>query len=669
MGQAHSNTSDNTTLEEQSDTLTLAFLPPSPPNGLKANTSDIVARVAKPVSSDMGSDNNGGPTTPPGNGSSHNTTNDETSPTSPTTPTRTRPRFLGMFRRVGSASTSAAAASAGNGHSNHGPSRRSSGVHLPHLPHPHMPHLPHRPSLSTKSRSKPPTKSVDARPTALDRRGPKPRQLLRGCVTVHDHYDKIDAILDKTRGLKGRRGLEAAGFEYRFVRCPQHGHEHGGSGSGSGSDTCPGCITRLHYRYGKSQNPIAINPTNRSRYIADGIMYEEIARLCQEYAQERMAQEGDLVWVTVCDDEELGEKIRCLVPKGHRLHDEEGGCTDEEDDDKPSQAALVDHSDYPPLTPSSPILLITTGKGKVRAGIFSRQHLMTTALEPATALPVVREARKRGMRCVIPDPNVRGDRHGMETYRRSMSRVFEEVGAFDGEENGGDISQMSANGIVTDSQRSNVSVTSTGSCSCQGVPIYVLAHSASGAQFVRYFRDHSPSRHQAQQVQPDENANAEDLLITPALISRIRAVAFTDSTHNIQWTKKDSAHKHLENMLEGDATLYVRVEPEGSGGLGVAPSSVRKNASSGRKSLRKSKSQEEEESEDDEDDPASIRQAVVPRDTAGQDADTDQYWEHRFGSVRTVWAGTADHSLTNWAAHDSIWEHFDRHRGEGEEAS
>ena len=56
-------------------------------------------------------------------------------------------------------------------------------------------------------------------------------------------------------------------------------------------------------------------------------------------------------------------------------------------------------------------------------------------------------------------------------------------------------------------------------------------------------------------------------------------------------------------------------------------------------------------------------------DTAGQDADTDQYWEHRFGSVRTVWAGTADHSLTNWAAHDSIWEHFDRHRGEGEEAS
>ena len=332
----------------------------------------------------------------------------------------------------------------------------------------------------------------------------------------------------------------------------------------------------------------------------------------------------------------------------------------------PQAAAPMDHSAYPPLTSTSPILLITTGKGKVRAGIFSRQHLMTTALEPATALPVVRAARKRGMRCVIPDPNCRGDRHGMETYRRSMSRVFEEVDAFD---DGGDISQMGANGVA--SQRSNVSAASAASCSCQGVPIYVLAHSASGAQFVRYLRDHSPSRHQAQQCQPGEEDDDEDLPITSALISRIRAVAFTDSTHNIQWTKKDSAHKHLEDMLEGSASLYVRVEPEGSGGLGVAPSSAAKiTTASIRKTPKNSKCSQEEDSEDEEDDdPASIRQAVVPRDTAGKDADTDQYWNHRFGSVRTVWAGTADHSLTNWAAHDTIWAHFDHHRRKSEEAS
>jgi hypothetical protein len=636
---AHSYSSDNgSTLEEQSDTLTLGFLPPSPPNGINQQANAA-------AEGNMG-----------GSGSGSNEA---------ATPTKARPRFLGLFRRGGSASA-AAAPTAGNAN---GHTHRSSSLHLPH------PHLPRSAKKKNRSSSKPPAKSVDARPTALDRRGPKPRQLLRGCATAVEHYDHIDAILEKTRELRGRRGLEAAGFRYQFVRCPQHAtgndDQHDDTGGSGEEASCPACVTRLHCRYGRQGRSIAINPTNRSRYIADGIMYEEVARLCQEYAQDRMAQEGDLVWVTVCDDEGLGETIRCLVPRGHRLHDDnEGGCcAEEEEKDRPPPQAVDDHSDYPPLMASSPILLITTGKGKVRAGIFSRQHLMTTALEPATALPVVREARKRGIRCVIPDPNCRGDRHGMETYRRSMSRVFEQVDAFDDENDGsGDISQMGANEGVTDSQRSGVSASSIESCSCQGVPIYVLAHSASGAQFVRYLRDHSPSRHQVQQLQPGEGNDAEDLDITPALISRIRAVAFTDSTHNIQWTRKDSSHKHLENMLEGDASLYVRVEPEGSGGLGVVPSPIRKT-SNGRTSTKKSKSAHGEESEDDEDDPASIHQAVVPRATAGQDADTDQYWNHRFGSVRTVWAGTADHSLTNWAAHDSIWEHFDRHIGKDEEAS
>jgi len=39
----------------------------------------------------------------------------------------------------------------------------------------------------------------------------------------------------------------------------------------------------------------------------------------------------------------------------------------------------------------------------------------------------------------------------------------------------------------------------------------------------------------------------------------------------------------------------------------------------------------------------------------------DSFWEHRFGKIRTLWAGTADHALSNWAGHDHIWLHFDRH--------
>jgi len=94
MGQTSSS---DTTLEEQSDTLTLGFLPPSPPPNQQvmershptgANNSNNMAGTGK------------------GNGSRHNAT-EETSPSAPThvptgaPETPTRPRFLGMFRRVG----------------------------------------------------------------------------------------------------------------------------------------------------------------------------------------------------------------------------------------------------------------------------------------------------------------------------------------------------------------------------------------------------------------------------------------------------------------------------------------------------------------------------------------------------------------------------------------
>jgi hypothetical protein len=54
-----------------------------------------------------------------------------------------------------------------------------------------------------------------------------------------------------------------------------------------------------------------------------------------------------------------------------------------------------------------------------------------------------------------------------------------------------------------------------------------------------------------------------------------------------------------------------------------------------------------------------------PRDSqwyihaAGDPVQTDNFWKHRFGSIRTLWAGTDEHSLTNWFAHAKIWEHFD----------
>ena len=43
----------------------------------------------------------------------------------------------------------------------------------------------------------------------------------------------------------------------------------------------------------------------------------------------------------------------------------------------------------------------------------------------------------------------------------------------------------------------------------------------------------------------------------------------------------------------------------------------------------------------------------------GEVAETDSFWHHRFGSIRTLYAGTHEHSLINHTAQDIIWKHFD----------
>jgi hypothetical protein len=66
----------------------------------------------------------------------------------------------------------------------------------------------------------------------------------------------------------------------------------------------------------------------------------------------------------------------------------------------------------------------------------------------------------------------------------------------------------------------------------------------------------------------------------------------------------------------------------------------------------------------------------VPRDgnqwylhSTGEPFQTDTFWQHRFGTIKTYWAGTNEHSLTNWYAHAKIWEHFDRFLGRIDEVS
>ena len=313
--------------------------------------------------------------------------------------------------------------------------------------------------------------------------------------------------------------------------------------SGCDPGHCFECFSRLFH----IESDTMITEENLNRYIAHGDMYDEIARMCQEDAQDIMIEEGGLHWVTICGDSTKGNPIRALVD--------------------------ADHSQQP-----GPILLVVTGKGKVRAGIFSRRHILTTGIECSTALPMVREAKRRKMRVALLDPNARGDRESMMTFEASVRALFGHK-----EWNKEEEKQSQDQGPYT-SQYFNPHLHQS--------PMYVLAHSSSGAQLVRYLMDQAHH-----------------------LLPQIAAIAFTDSTHNIQWTKK---HESLQRLLESPACVYVR------------SANVRNDDN-------------------------------WHTHRAGDVVDTDNHWRRRFGTVHTVWAGTAEHSLMNFASHHQIWAHFDQH--------
>ena len=299
-----------------------------------------------------------------------------------------------------------------------------------------------------------------------------------------------------------------------------------------------------------------------------------------------MAEACDLVWATLCDGSGAHPYERNGPQSGgatadsarDRPRDEDGNGVMQE----PIRALVGRQSGVGTDAKRRDTFLVATGKGKVRAGertrllrssvsslescnrhansfssfvilgIFSRHHLLTTGLEAATALPLLCEARDRGMNCVLIDPNARGDRHGMATFEVSMRRLFFEPPPSVKE---GDRCSEGEETIAKEA------VLPEGA-------IDVLAHSAAGGQLVRYFMQR------------------EDF-------SRIRGVAFTDSTHSVQWLKK---HAQLSSFVQSPNALYV------------------KSANP-------------------------MRDHGWKQASAGDACPRDDFWIHRFGSVRTVWAG------------------------------
>ena len=505
--------------------------------------------------------------------------------------------------------------------------------------------------------------------------------LLSGCFTAEEHKAKVQETCEIARALHGEQGLRAAGFEFRLVACPEHttGKESRASdltsadalvgeqqqqqqqqqiadkdeivdstttdstiadnatvegnqqstnikegslhmlqlgdtiesekkegddktetaplSTGSPINSCDSLtkenadepeVTQLEKRHichlcssrlFHVQSNTQIENENRKYFIADGDMYDTIARMCQENAQEKMQRDYNMRWVTVCSPDEEDkdecenglnpykrnreEPIRALVNAEHPL------LTGEYNDERVPAERLQRFA-------SRPTLLIATGKGKVRAGIFSRQHLLITAMEASTALPLIHEAQMRELNLVIIDPNVHGDAMGNVTFQKSMAKLFRFwEGTIDPRATNNDDEDKEASGA--DRPFSNRD-------------LYILSHSASGSHLCRYLLEKSEY-----------------------YLPHLRAIAFTDSTHNVQWARQKNNHELLK-MLESPACVYFRCA-----------------------------STENE---------ANFK--------AGDKAPCDNFWKHRFGNIQTYWAGTKEHSLTNWFAHAHIWEHFDR---------
>ena len=464
--------------------------------------------------------------------------------------------------------------------------------------------------------------------------------LLWGTSTWEEHCQQIQMIVTKARSshLKGALALHALGFEYRRNVNEKHKQSYDKSNnesenfendsideyatyasinssrqslfsrsSVSTSDTTvaganlssqhPSCAENISvipvvHQYGLSQgekyepekgaidehdvdypcnnrlqlyhlqSKTFINEGNRKHFIADGEMYDQIARFCQEVVHEMMIHEADLEWFTICNDtlhnddnnnidysdEQCNEQIRVLISKNLKATMQKSF----------NEKNLPDTNERHAQT-----LVIITGKGKVRAGIFSRQHLLTTGMESSTAFSFVREAVKRNMNIVMLDPNARGDEESMNTFEKSLSQLFSFIENVDHENH----------------DHLNNSY-------------YVLAHSQGGAQLVRFL---------LQQKQYN------------LLLSQINAIAFTDSTHNIQWVKENHI---LKSFLTSERCVYF-------------------------------KSSNVEHDHDWE------------NHKTGDHVEPDEFWEHRFGNIKTIWAGTKEHSLMNWEARHLIWDHFE----------
>jgi len=205
-----------------------------------------------------------------------------------------------------------------------------------------------------------------------------------------DNEKGSSEIAPELERRSGAAGLLDMGFEYRPIPCEKHTDNFGSSRSDRSAAICYECATRLfHVESGTMITDDAV----RKKYISDGSAFDDVSRVCQELAQDRVRRELSLKFVTLCD----------------------GG--------KGPVRALVD-DDWDVVSDRRPIFLFITGRGKSRAGVVSVREVLVSGIERGSALFHLREAKRRGFSVACLDPNALGENGGMAALERSLTALF-----------------------------------------------------------------------------------------------------------------------------------------------------------------------------------------------------------------------------------------------------
>ena len=356
---------------------------------------------------------------------------------------------------------------------------------------------------------------------------------------------------------KGAEGLLELGLEYRCLPCSKHVHQQASATNDNSTDTTEHC---------KSKPTPLLHCLDCSHRI---YLLQENGNDILVTTDNRKKHIPGRIYDPAAKAAQ--EEVVEWMKRDFGMKELPLFSTNTDDSEKECKEAIVVNAlvttKQPHNDPNKGTLIIMNGRGVARAGILSTRHTFESGVEKGSAAVHIHEARQRNMAVVCLDSNAQGSTKILESVCQSLDSPA----------------------LVP---------------YLRDTPLYFLCHSAAGGNLVQYLlRTTTTSR-------------------TPSFsLDQIRALVFTDSTHDLQWLSLQK-NPNMVAFLQSPTCLYIRNNREHVGDT-FGPNHKHQAAGD-------------------------------PYNTS-----RDQHWKKRFGDIRTVYAGTTDHSLMCYQARHVIWEFFD----------